>query len=59
MVGREVKNLYPRPPHREGSSLLKVEHWSVEDPLNPGEVTITFVPAQHWSRRGVSDTNRR
>jgi L-ascorbate metabolism protein UlaG (beta-lactamase superfamily) len=23
-----------------------------------GDVTITFVPAQHWSRRGLSDQNR-
>jgi L-ascorbate metabolism protein UlaG (beta-lactamase superfamily) len=23
-----------------------------------GGVTITFVPSQHWSRRGVADTNR-
>jgi L-ascorbate metabolism protein UlaG (beta-lactamase superfamily) len=23
-----------------------------------GEVTVTFVPAQHWSRRSLTDTNR-
>ena len=23
-----------------------------------GEVKVTFVPAQHWSRRGLADTNR-
>jgi L-ascorbate metabolism protein UlaG (beta-lactamase superfamily) len=23
-----------------------------------GDVTVTFVPAQHWSRRGLTDTNR-
>jgi len=43
MVGREVKNLYPRPPHREGTSLLKVEGWSVEDPLNPGRLVLRDV----------------
>ena len=43
MVGREVKNLYPRPPRREGSSLLKVEGWSVEDPVNPGRKVLRDV----------------
>src|SRR6185503_19230167 len=43
MVGREVKNLYPRPPHREGAPLLKVERWSVEDPLNPGRLVLRDV----------------
>jgi D-xylose transport system ATP-binding protein len=36
MVGREVKSLYPRPAHRAGAPLLKVERWSVKDPVNPG-----------------------
>ena len=35
MVGREVKSLYPRPAPRPGAPLLKVEGWSVEDPVNP------------------------
>jgi len=43
MVGREVKNLYPRPPRREGAPLLKVERWSVEDPLNPGRLVLRDV----------------
>jgi D-xylose transport system ATP-binding protein len=43
MVGREIKNLYPRPPHREGGPLLKVEGWSVEDPLNPGRLVLRDV----------------
>jgi D-xylose transport system ATP-binding protein len=43
MVGREVKNLYPRPPQREVASLLKVEGWSVEDPLNPGRLVLRDV----------------
>jgi L-ascorbate metabolism protein UlaG (beta-lactamase superfamily) len=25
--------------------------------LRAGEVSITFVPSQHWSRRGLTDTN--
>jgi D-xylose transport system ATP-binding protein len=40
MVGREVKNLYPRPTKAAGTSLLKVEGWSVEDPVNPGRQVL-------------------
>jgi D-xylose transport system ATP-binding protein len=43
MVGREVKNLYPRPPRREGTPLLKVESWTVEDPVNPGRMVLREV----------------
>jgi len=36
MVGREVKDLYPRLPPDPGATLLCVRDWSVEDPANPG-----------------------
>ena len=43
MVGREVGTLYPRPPHKPGVSLLKVEDWRVEDPLVPGREVLRGV----------------
>ena len=43
MVGREVTEMYPRPPHREGAPLLSVEGWSVEDPLVPGRRVLKDV----------------
>ena len=43
MVGREVKNLYPRPTQARGASLLRVERWSVEDPVNPGRQVLRDV----------------
>src|SRR5712691_7085967 len=43
MVGREVGTLYPRPPHKPGVSLLKVEDWRVEDPLVPGRQVLRGV----------------
>ena len=43
MVGREVKSLYPRPPRSDGAPLLKVEGWSVEDPVNPGRQVLREV----------------
>jgi D-xylose transport system ATP-binding protein len=43
MVGREVGTLYPRPPHHPGVSLLKVEGWTVEDPLVPGREVLRRV----------------
>ena len=43
MVGREVGTLYPRPPHRPGVSLLKVQDWKVEDPLVPGRLVLRGV----------------
>ena len=36
MVGREVKDLYPRRPAEPGAPLLSVRNWSVDDPANPG-----------------------
>ncbi len=43
MVGREVRDFYPRPPHRPGARLLKVEGWTVDDPLNPGRTALDGV----------------
>jgi D-xylose transport system ATP-binding protein len=43
MVGREVTEMYPKPPHREGRPLLAVEKWSVEDPLLPGRRVLKEV----------------
>jgi D-xylose transport system ATP-binding protein len=43
MVGREVRDLYPRPALHPGATLLKVEGWTVEDPLNPGRTVLDGV----------------
>src|SRR5206468_3749693 len=43
MVGREVKNLYPRPDTTPGKPMLAVSDWSVEDPLNPGRFVLKDV----------------
>jgi D-xylose transport system ATP-binding protein len=43
MVGREVKNLYPRPDTRAGKTMLAVSGWSVDDPLNPGRLVLKDV----------------
>ena len=43
MVGREVKDLYPRRPPDPGATLLSVDHWSVEDPANPGRSVLQDV----------------
>jgi D-xylose transport system ATP-binding protein len=43
MVGREVTQMYPRPPRREGKPALAVEGWSVADPLNPGRRVVENV----------------
>lgn len=40
MVGREVKNLYPRPNTQVGETLLAVKDFSVEDPANPGRYVV-------------------
>jgi D-xylose transport system ATP-binding protein len=36
MVGREIRDLYPRPATTPGGAALSVQDWSVEDPVNPG-----------------------
>ena len=43
MVGREVRDLHPRPPARPGRAPLRVEGWTVEDPLNPGRTVLEDV----------------
>jgi D-xylose transport system ATP-binding protein len=43
MVGREVKNLYPRPPARKGPTVLSVRDFSVEDSANPGRFVVQGV----------------
>ncbi len=43
MVGREVKNLYPRPQTTMGETLLAVKNFSVEDPANPGRYVVNDV----------------
>jgi D-xylose transport system ATP-binding protein len=43
MVGREVKNLYPRPQAPIGETILTVQHFSVEDPANPGRYVVKDV----------------
>ena len=40
---------------RDGLITAELGWWSA---TRFGGVTITFVPAQHWSRRGLSDQNR-
>ena len=43
MVGREVKNLYPRSQAPLGAPLLSVKDFSVEDPANPGRFVVKDV----------------
>ena len=43
MVGREVKNLYPRPKASSGEVLMAVKNFSVEDPANPGHFVVKDV----------------
>jgi len=53
MVGREVGTLYPRPPHNPGVPLLKVENWTVEDPLVPGRQVLRNVSLEVREREIV------
>ena len=53
MVGREVGSLYPRPPHKPGVPLLKVENWTVEDPLVPGRQVLRNVSLEVREREIV------
>ncbi len=43
MVGRELRDLYPRPATSPGKLALRVEDWSVEDPVNPGRFVVQGV----------------
>jgi D-xylose transport system ATP-binding protein len=43
MVGREVKDLYPRVPAGSGARLLSVQGWSVADPVNPDRFVVKDV----------------
>lgn len=50
MVGRELKDLYPRPAEKPGETLLSVKRLSVEDPSNPGRFVVRDVSLE--VRRG-------
>jgi len=43
MVGRDVKDYYPRPPRGDGDVLLEVRDWSLADPANPGRAVLEGV----------------
>jgi len=43
MVGREVKDLYPRPRTQAGGTLMAVKDLTVEDPANPGRFVVKDV----------------
>jgi D-xylose transport system ATP-binding protein len=43
MVGREVRNLYPRPKSVTGKPALEIADWRVEDPANPGRLVLDGV----------------
>lgn len=43
MVGREVAELYPRPPIGQGDVVLSVEDWSMEDPSAAGRRVLEAV----------------
>lgn len=43
MVGRELKNIYPRKPHTQGEVLLEVRNWTVYDPdINKTIADVNF-----------------
>lgn len=43
MVGRELKNIYPRKPHTPGEVLLEVKNWTVYDPdINKTITDVNF-----------------
>ena len=40
MVGREIRELYPRPRTLPGEAVLSVSDWRVEDPARPGRFVV-------------------
>lgn len=46
MVGRQVKELYPRAPASSGDVVLQIDGWSVADPDNPGGHVVKGVGFQ-------------
>lgn len=40
MVGREMKQLFPKVPHTAGETVLEVREWTVDDPDNPGKFLV-------------------
>jgi D-xylose transport system ATP-binding protein len=40
MVGRELKNMFPRVPHKRGELVLEIKHYSVENPDVAGKKLI-------------------
>lgn len=51
LAGRGLERLF----RREGLFCTELGWWQS---ARVGGVTVTFVPARHWSRRGLFDTNR-
>ena len=43
MVGRAVKDFYPRPPKRAGEEVLAVRDWTMADPADPGRNVVDGV----------------
>jgi len=50
MVGREIRELYPRPRTSPGDAVLSVSAWRVEDPARPGRFVVDGVSFE--ARRG-------
>jgi L-ascorbate metabolism protein UlaG (beta-lactamase superfamily) len=42
----------------EGKDILQVQEFDWWDKVTFKEVEFTFTPSQHWSRRGIFDTNK-
>src|SRR5262249_60667953 len=50
MVGREIREMYPRPKTSRGEAVLSVSDWKVEDPARPGRFVVAGVSFE--ARRG-------
>lgn len=44
---------------KQPTNTVTTAGWFQEFPIDDPEVNIYFLPAQHWARRGLLDTNRR